>query len=334
MDTKKRNNRIVYSKELKHHGIIGQQWGVRNGPPYPLDRRTSTGKRLIKDDVEVGTSKQSCQHDRDWKEVIIPHGYDDFGGKTEMQNVADYIKEMENGDAEYNWLYHKYTNDYGGHNFENIGETNCYKNVNSFVYGQPGTMNNCAKCAAALEMQRRGYNVAAGRSDAGTFFSEAEYWFDGAVQYKEVTSDFDKRLDSFGRNSSAMLAFRYPNNSGGHAMYAYTSKQNEKFIMDGQCGRLFKYDNNSGKYICIEADERVSANGINTYNGHYSKVVGRDLFDIYGYDTDATCRVTRLDNATPNYDHMSEDSVLRTSFVRQENQGLYNSKQKRKAGTW
>ena len=26
-----------YSTELAHHGILGQRWGKRNGPPYPLD---------------------------------------------------------------------------------------------------------------------------------------------------------------------------------------------------------------------------------------------------------------------------------------------------------
>lgn len=25
--------------ELCHHGIKGQKWGVRNGPPYPLDEK-------------------------------------------------------------------------------------------------------------------------------------------------------------------------------------------------------------------------------------------------------------------------------------------------------
>lgn len=25
--------------ELYHHGVKGQEWGVRNGPPYPLDRK-------------------------------------------------------------------------------------------------------------------------------------------------------------------------------------------------------------------------------------------------------------------------------------------------------
>ena len=35
--------------ELYHHGINGQKWGVRNGPPYPIQKtRPSTGKILKK----------------------------------------------------------------------------------------------------------------------------------------------------------------------------------------------------------------------------------------------------------------------------------------------
>lgn len=29
---------------LAHHGIEGQKWGVRNGPPYPLDRSMMSGR--------------------------------------------------------------------------------------------------------------------------------------------------------------------------------------------------------------------------------------------------------------------------------------------------
>lgn len=25
------------SEELQHHGILGQKWGVRRGPPYPIE---------------------------------------------------------------------------------------------------------------------------------------------------------------------------------------------------------------------------------------------------------------------------------------------------------
>ncbi len=30
--------KLAGSSELAHHGIKGQKWGVRNGPPYPIDR--------------------------------------------------------------------------------------------------------------------------------------------------------------------------------------------------------------------------------------------------------------------------------------------------------
>ena len=30
----------IEDKPLEHHGIKGQKWGVKNGPPYPLDQKT------------------------------------------------------------------------------------------------------------------------------------------------------------------------------------------------------------------------------------------------------------------------------------------------------
>lgn len=39
--------------ELYHHGIKGQRWGVRNGPPYPLSRQK--GRRVGAYDVPAGS---------------------------------------------------------------------------------------------------------------------------------------------------------------------------------------------------------------------------------------------------------------------------------------
>lgn len=38
---------------LEHHGVEGQKWGQRNGPPYPLSSDVSTGKRLLKKAGEI-----------------------------------------------------------------------------------------------------------------------------------------------------------------------------------------------------------------------------------------------------------------------------------------
>ena len=45
--------RYLKSDELRHHGVDGQKWGVKNGPPYPLDSSVSTGKQLKKAQKKV-----------------------------------------------------------------------------------------------------------------------------------------------------------------------------------------------------------------------------------------------------------------------------------------
>lgn len=64
---------------LKHHGILGQKWGVKNGPPYPLTGRTmsssekkakKTGKRYVKvEPTELKRSASSMSDEELSKEV-------------------------------------------------------------------------------------------------------------------------------------------------------------------------------------------------------------------------------------------------------------------------
>lgn len=38
----------MYSERLQHHGIKGQKWGVKNGPPYPLKISRSESRKMNK----------------------------------------------------------------------------------------------------------------------------------------------------------------------------------------------------------------------------------------------------------------------------------------------
>ncbi|MEY8515334.1 hypothetical protein AALC25_00130 [Lachnospiraceae bacterium 29-84] len=37
---------------LCHHGVKGQKWGVKNGPPYPIDQKVGKGKNHSKDELD------------------------------------------------------------------------------------------------------------------------------------------------------------------------------------------------------------------------------------------------------------------------------------------
>lgn len=150
----------------------------------------------------------------------------------------------------------------------------------------PGLNNNCGKCSASLFLRSLGYDVQAGRSAHGVSCTAGEYWFDGAVPYKEKSiENLEKRMASFGHQGKGMLGCRRADGSG-HSIYFQNEKGDDgkwsTVIYDGQIGR---------KYNSV-----------------------KELFDAESFDDTQFSRVTNLTNATPNWDHLAEDSVSRVNY--------------------
>lgn len=75
--------------ELKHHGVEGQHWGVRNGPPYPLNRRKDAAvrtKNFAKNNVSYS---KSIGRSREYEKKIAKY-------KEKGKTDSDKYKNLSN----------------------------------------------------------------------------------------------------------------------------------------------------------------------------------------------------------------------------------------------
>lgn len=102
---------------MAHHGIKGQKWGVRNGPPYPLDRSESSGLKnaagqsIIKVASTSLTGKpNSITQVTNRKGGIDRNYYDDMGRQTKQISNSDHghpksHKYGEHGEHAHDYIY-------------------------------------------------------------------------------------------------------------------------------------------------------------------------------------------------------------------------------------
>lgn len=72
--------------ELQHHGVEGQKWGVKNGPPYPLERTAknarSYNRAIHKTNEQIARKKVAVS--RNNKKIE----------KAKKKNDANTVKEL------------------------------------------------------------------------------------------------------------------------------------------------------------------------------------------------------------------------------------------------
>ncbi|MCI8993386.1 MAG: hypothetical protein HFG80_11810 [Eubacterium sp.] len=78
-----------YYSKLYHHGIKGQKWGVRNGPPYPLDK---SGKHdtIIKDAIASGAVSKKINREKQLRHT--KHGH--TPGRSYIDGDLEYAQKL------------------------------------------------------------------------------------------------------------------------------------------------------------------------------------------------------------------------------------------------
>lgn len=95
-----RQKQLQYFRELFHHGVKGQKWGIRNGPPYPIKRNVvKIGESDIiksvnsshKSNPKNGQPPNSVmdQVDENGK-VLVRTYYDENGWKKDEVHTTDH----------------------------------------------------------------------------------------------------------------------------------------------------------------------------------------------------------------------------------------------------
>lgn len=217
------------SDYLVHHGIEGQRWGVRNGPPYPLSRKKNR-KRI--DGIKTGIGP--IQTIKTLKEIIVT-----------TRDKNKWIR-LEGKPEQLNQLKRKH--------FQTTLEEDLQV-TNPFKKKDGGTWN-CANCAINMEMRRRGYDTVARRNDVGIFTSEMDKFFYiddnepmefalGDQRKREKDPDgykkyYDKKLvkelSNYGTGARGYLSIKYQDEDAGHALFWEVENGKVK-ICDPQSGK-------------------------------------------------------------------------------------------------
>lgn len=256
--------KITYNEELSHHGIAGQKWGHRNGPPYPLDasahskaekdamasksgssssgRDVSAGKKFVADNAKSGWSDL----DSDTQVALVELGILTTALAVSAASTKIYeAKETKR-------LTKKLDDMYENREIKTLADVpklskkmsaeESMKVVNP-DFPEEGSVQNCMLCTTAMIMREKGYNVKANKIDEGIFEKNLDKAFDGPnTKFKKLRlNDTDQIYDKLakeGDGSYGNLTVQFWL-GGGHSVF-WKVENGEARIYDAQSGEEYK----------------------------------------------------------------------------------------------
>lgn len=217
---------FTYGGSLSHHGIKGQSWGTRNGPPYPLDQKTHN--KVVKNAGKTPKAS-SGQADGDGKTGLVPElvvlaSY--IGLMAYMKSPKVQDKQKARIQARTNTANEAISKDLIG-DIADVGVKYSADNMPRQIGGPhsveddmaacnpryqngvvPGTSANCTLCAFTYDLRRRGMDVTALSSESGNYPDQLiKTLYKGAKEDKMTASSFTDLYEN--------AAKKYPEGSRG-----------------------------------------------------------------------------------------------------------------------
>lgn len=274
---------LTTNRELYHYGIKGMKWGVRRYQNKD-GSLTAKGKERYRN-TKSGMSRFAGMLDPN---MTFPAGYE--------PDTFTEIAAKPNDKGGYDWWTptHSEVRD-GRRSQEYLDDPDSAmekhaSKINAGNGSENGASNNCTKVAAVNCMAMMGWDYDAGRSmtgDANAF----DYWFDGEEKLvaDNVREAVDQKLSRTPAGSFGTIDLRRGDGRGGH-VFNWQRKSDGSFsLVEGQPSGAAEVFTGSTPDECI----------------------GQYISKRPWFSPDATVRVYDMTNATPNFDHMGEDSVCR-----------------------
>lgn len=225
---------------LAHHGIKGQQWGVRNGPPYPIeDKVLKKGTRL---NSVSGDYKKAEKYRKTGRPMYTYRADEEWDNKVYKGPFSKYLR-MYNGK--------RYVYEHKFETTEDLLMPTKKERISEFkqIYNDPKFKNTMIKEMSGVQQQMKAYGVASSKK----------------VAHKLYNLD----LNNLKTNDDFKLAYEIFNHNM-EAAYYYKSTTEYMKRMASKFGAMVD-DNNQGIYnnahdpiIIFKADQFLKTVGKST----------------------------------------------------------------------
>lgn len=269
------NHVIYYSRDLYHHGIKGQKWGVRRYQNKDGSLTARGRKRYSEDDgnkTEPGTeTTKKGLTDKQKKAIIagaavVATGLAIYGGYKVSQIYKGSNSPI---DPETGFRLLKDNADKADLHKINPGRIRFMRPTTKNVEIIEGSSTNCMLCTTAYELRQRGFDVHAGLEKTGRGFMPQDLFPKLFSDFKETTKlspgDSMSKIENFIKNEgngSRGNVVVWWKHGGGHSMIWENVDGNVVF-KDGQTGQVYK---NFAKTILKHASDSQPIEMLRTDN--------------------------------------------------------------------